>query len=327
MFTYDMGLEAVALRVLVSVITTWNVHISDLLHNLDRRVPTTMPIEQRKAKELFYFRLDLISISAIITSSSILWCSKQLWVDGLVENACGMVACTVVVAILAFMNGVSDPVADANSAKAMVAFEASKTRAKSAQEDDAEADAAMAEEEEEEAAEEEAAGDVGDFPGVEPFNPGFFLIKIVFMVQFFFLFGHMMYVTPDEYTATTRVVWLTYLPGFIVYGCGKLSDWAARLPWGPHEIFHCIILAGHLSTIFMDIATGEDAVWDSWAYPDCTAANASLIPACMAESYCMSVKDDMASTMNRGVNMMGGEGPHAAAAAAAAGMAMSSTVQ
>ena len=34
---------------------------------------------------------------------------------------------------------------------------------------------------------------------------------------------------------------------------------------GPHEIFHCIILAGHLSTIFMDIATGEDAVWDSWA--------------------------------------------------------------
>jgi len=328
MFTYDLELEAVALRVLVSIITTWNVHCSDLLHNLDRRVSATMPIEERKSLELFYFRLDLISISAIITSSSILWCSKQQWVDGLPENACGMVACTAVVAVLAFMNGVSDPVADANSAKAIAAFEAAAAALQTS--DGADSKDAKEESEAEEghaaaaATAAAAAAAAEDLPGVEPFNSGFFVIKLVFMVQFFFLFGHMMYVAPPEYTATTKVVWLTYLPGFIVYGCGKLSDWAARLPWGPHEIFHCIILAGHLSTMILDMGTGRDAVWDGWeylVYPDCTAANSSMNPACMAE-YCMSMKDDLSMKMQ----MVGGDAPHAAAAAAAAGMAMSSTV-
>lgn len=56
-------------------------------------------------------------------------------------------------------------------------------------------------------------------------------------------------------------------------------------------------------------------------YPDCTAANSSMNPACMAE-YCMSMKDDLSMKMQ----MVGGDAPHAAAAAAAAGMAMSSTV-
>lgn len=287
MFTYDLELEAVALRVLVSIvsepdcpshspkccrsslfiffkkrettriyrlhslppsvlspassttlptatfsavcvgqITTWNVHCSDLLHNLDRRVPATMPIEERKSLELFYFRLDLISISAIITSSSILWCSKQQWVAGLPENACGMVACTAVVAVLAFMNGVSDPVADANSAKAIAAFEAAAAALQTS--DGADSKDAKEESEAEEGhaaaaatAAAAAAAAAEDLPGVEPFNSGFFIIKLVFMVQFFFLFGHMMYVAPPEYTATTKVVWLTYLPGFIVYGTEK----------------------------------------------------------------------------------------------------------
>lgn len=202
------------------------MHCSDLLHNLDRRVPATMPIEERKSLELFYFRLDLISISAIITSSSILWCSKQQWVAGLPENACGMVACTAVVAVLAFMNGVSDPVADANSAKAIAAFEAAAAALQTS--DGADSKDAKEESEAEEGhaaaaatAAAAAAAAAEDLPGVEPFNSGFFIIKLVFMVQFFFLFGHMMYVAPPEYTATTKVVWLTYLPGFIVYGTEK----------------------------------------------------------------------------------------------------------
>jgi hypothetical protein len=117
-----------------------------------------------------------------------------------------MVVCTVVVAILAFNGklGSDEELAklasekEARAAAVATAGHGSRNRSRSRRSRATIKNAVVARDRAEggdeatDAANEAAENDVG---GVEPYNPCFFLIKIVFMIQFFPLFGHMMYAT------------------------------------------------------------------------------------------------------------------------------------
>ena len=79
---------------------------------------------------------------------------------------------------------------------------------------------------------------------------GVSLIKLIMAVQFFGLFGFMVYSYHDTPCAPHTVIWYAYLPGIILYAL----QWPADGPTiGAHDIFHAFVVLGHVLSMVCDV--------------------------------------------------------------------------
>jgi len=176
-------------RVMFAAATCWCTWLSDWLHNLDLKMGPKASVEM----EFLYYRMDMLSISVIMSVQSLLWSSNCAWGAGAAHGIASFTA-TVLNTALLFWPG--DAFLRHNAILSVV-------------------------------------------------------VKVVYGIQFLLL-GWLGYVWVfHTKCGIATSIWFVYLPGFLAFvSKPMIGDYFEN--FGPHEVFHAFVWAGHVVTMGMD---------------------------------------------------------------------------
>jgi hypothetical protein len=219
-------------RVAVALATSFNVLVSDRYHNQD-----LSEIGASLRDEIYWFRYDLIFISAVMNSTLLLWAAHSDWVPPYPLVCSASCLANVLVAILAAFLFETDKRLtcwhDPVCARGVRTWVRNRllTHPPPSQ------------------------------PRVQrglPSSPigkrtllGELLVKGILGVQFLALDGFMAYRMLSTSCHLVFYAWFAYLPGIICYSLHIPKD---NHLFGPHDIFHVCVIAGHCISAGLDLA-------------------------------------------------------------------------
>lgn len=196
--------------------TVYQTWASDALHNLDL-TPASLGLQTLET-EFLYWRLDVFSISLILSSQYAVWSSVlEFWGPPVDDLNPSIYQFLLVVwgplAILATLLYQSQP-PDENSSAFLAQGE---------------------------------NREITNSSRMATWR------NVIFGLQFFSLLYLAVYCNLYTTCGYNGIIWLMYAPGFV---CFLTKDWSVseqEQKVGPHEWFHVFVYAGHLTTIVLDV--------------------------------------------------------------------------